>query len=153
MNPIPAGKFERFPLVFGVLTVFVIFLLAAISVLGSRNLQGVQTKQKPSTNAVNKGKVNSPPQATAHFLNVDQPEDNFVAQTPSLAVKGKTSALATVVAVAGEETQLTEADAGGNFSLNLPLQEGTTEIEITAFTQNGEEQSVTREVFYTPEAI
>lgn len=154
MNPIPASKFERFPLVFGVLTVFVIFLLAAISVLGSRNLQGAQTRQKPPNNTGSKGKVVSPKvQVTTHFLNVDQPEDNFVAQTPSLTVKGKTSALATVVVVAGEETQLVESGPSGDFSLDLPLQEGVTEIEITAFAQNGEEQSVTREVFYTPEAI
>lgn len=140
-------KFERLPLL---VSAVVAFLLLPLVVVLAVNLQDFQTNR----NLQNKKTVStSQTKLVEHFLTLDQPEDNLVAQNPNLTVSGKTTASSTVVIIAGETTQLLEVGPDGNFSFDLTLDEGATTIEVTSFDQNGEEKNVTREVFYSTEEI
>lgn len=147
-------KFGQLPLLAGITIVFLLLALATVSVRSPRVFQSAQSVQKPQVNnGVSNKNLNSQVPNSAHFLTVDQPEDNFVAPQPTLTVRGKTSAGSTVVVVSGDETQFTEVGSNGDFGVNINLQEGATSVEVTAFAQNGEEKNVSREVFYTTETL
>ena len=131
-------KFEPTPLIFGLGAALLLLMLTLASTKGFRIFQSLPNVQLPQV------------KPASHFLTIDQPEDNFITQNPNLIVKGKTSPGSTVIVMAGEEMELKET-TDGNFSFDLTLQEGAVKVEITSFDQNGEEQNVAREGFYTLE--
>ena len=145
----PSGeKFSKAPLLIGIVLALLILALAALSTVKLPSFQSAQT----SPSQVRKVSP-SPAKSAAHFLTLDQPEDNLVTQNSTLMVTGKTSVSSTVIVLAGEETQLADVGQNGTFSFSLKLQEGQTTIEVTSFDQNGEEKTISREVFYTTETI
>lgn len=132
-------KFTRFLLIWGGIAAFLALFLLLFSV----------SSRKIEISQVSRQIINRLPGKTAHFLTVGQPEDNAVVQNPRLEVSGRTTAGSTVVMIAGEDTQSADVDQSGEFFFNITLSEGPASIEVTSFGQNGEEATVTREVFYS----
>ncbi|MDP3998288.1 MAG: hypothetical protein Q8P89_01570 [bacterium] len=139
------------PLFFGISIAILILVLSLILALksGSGTLQNTQTvKTKTGTS-----RAPTPIKTAEHLLTIEQPVDGAVVQDPNLVLSGKTAADSTVVIITGGETQIADIGASGNFNFNLTLPEGPTTIEVSSFAQNGEEQSASREVFYSKETF
>jgi hypothetical protein len=124
---------------------------AGNSILSKINLGGAnKTSEQPEISPT--GVIGSPTptirgdQTSQIALNITAPVNGTVVTSATLAVKGKTAAKAQV-AVNDKETV---ADAAGNFSVNLTLDEGDNDIIAVANDSEGNmaEQELT--VTYQP---
>lgn len=132
-------KFTRFLLIWGGVAAFLALFLLLFSV-SSRKIEVSQLPRQI---------INRLPGKTAHFLTVEQPEDNEVVENQRLEISGRTGSGSTVVMIAGEEIQSTDVDQSGRFSFNIAISSGPVTIEVSSFGPNGEEATVSREIFYS----
>ena len=66
-------------------------------------------------------------------LTLDLPEDQTSTSSSPIAVSGKTVPIAKVVFFSNADEKIASADATGNFTMTLKLEEGENEISVTAF--------------------
>ena len=71
--------------------------------------------------------------ATSFQLTVDSPGDKSSTSSATTLVSGKTAPGATLVIFANSDEKIASADATGNFSASVKLEEGENEISVTAF--------------------
>jgi hypothetical protein len=85
------------------------------------------------------------------FLNITQPEDESIVDTPQIVVSGVTEPAA-VVSISGNsgEPVLAEVDAEGKFSIIVTLQEGLNSIEVVVSNSEGNQNSQILTITYTP---
>jgi cellulose synthase/poly-beta-1,6-N-acetylglucosamine synthase-like glycosyltransferase len=86
-------------------------------------------------------------------LTLTSPEDNQVTDIASVKIAGKTNPQALIVIYSQDNEEVLEASQDGSFSINFPLSEGLNEITIINQTKDGEEKSVTRDVYYSREEL
>jgi maltose-binding protein MalE len=72
-------------------------------------------------------------------LTVSEPQDNTITDTPTIDVSGHTNP----EAVVSVNDVVTTADANGNFTTTISLNEGPNTIEVVASDQEGNQASVT----------
>lgn len=94
----------------------------------------------------------TPTQQTQQLI-INSPEENAVVNTSEIEVSGKTLPLSTVVIIYEEGEKIIEADEEGNFSTEITLVGGTNEINISSYSQEGEEVSKDLTVIYSTAEI
>ena len=98
----------------------------------------------------------APPTPTpnnSYFISIDTPKDEEVFDTKTISISGKTVKDSTVVVSSESTDQVVKPASNGNFSLTMPIDDGTTLLHITAIYPNGEEKSVTKTVTYSTETF
>jgi hypothetical protein len=75
----------------------------------------------------------APSASSGIYLMISSPQDNSVASSPVIVVKGATLAAADVFVNDGQA----KADAKGNFSVSLTLDEGENNISVSVNDANG----------------
>jgi hypothetical protein len=113
-----------------------------IALIGA--LLGVGCKSKSSDSNGNGNANNNG--ATMATLDITQPLDETTVNTPTVQVKGVTTADATV-SVNGS---LVDVDASGKFSTTVPLTLGPNSISVVASDSQGNENSQVLTVIYAP---
>jgi hypothetical protein len=78
------------------------------------------------------------------FLTIGEPADQSIVRTSPVTIRGQTLPDA-VVSINGE---LVEADANGNFSQGVALDEGTNVFDIIATDEGGNEATLEFIVFF-----
>ena len=87
------------------------------------------------------------------LLTINSPEDNQVTDIASVKIAGKTNPQALIVIYSQDNEGVLEASQDGSFSINFPLSERLNEITIINQTKDGEEKSVTRDIYYSREEL
>lgn len=82
------------------------------------------------------------------FLSIISPAEGDLISGNSVVVKGKTLPNATVSVIADKDTSFLDADTAGNFEGTITLGEGINTLNITAFSDNGEEKSIDVNLVY-----
>lgn len=97
------------------------------------------------------GPVTSPPRSLR--LDLEQPENNSLIFTNSIAVSGKTSTAKEVLIYTDTNDMVIESKPDGSFSGKLDLEEGENRITVAVFDSTGESRSLERTVYYSKEKI
>lgn len=84
-------------------------------------------------------------------LTLDSPNQYSKALDDEIYVRGKTLPNITVVLFNESDEEILQSDAMGNFEGKLLLGKGENQLTITAFSDTGEERSLSLEVLYNPE--
>ncbi len=88
-----------------------------------------------------------------NFLTVDNPADESVTSSKTLSISGKTVSSATVLVDSDSNDEVATPASNGNFTLTIPLDDGTSLIHITAIFKNGDEKQITRTVTFSSESF
>jgi len=83
--------------------------------------------------------ITTKPVAAEPTLEILEPKNEAVVNKENLVIKGKTNPLATVVVIWEEGEDILVADDNGLFETEISLVGGPNEVEITAYSQEGEE--------------
>ena len=86
-------------------------------------------------------------------LDVTNPDDQSLLFNSRLLISGQTASNATVIINGDGNISEVDADKNGNFSQDLTLDEGLNQITVTAFNDEGNQKSITRQVYYSKEQI
>lgn len=131
-----------------ILIVFVVMLIA----IGAGYYY--LTMQKPadtSTSNTTQPTSQTQPKVTpteTMALVLSSPTDSTLVKTDKVKVSGKTSPNATVVIYTETRDTSLEADEKGNFETEIALSGGINTLTVTAFSDKGEEKTVTLNVTY-----
>ncbi len=104
------------------------------------------TSENPNSALVNSSPATPMPGATRVTLTVTSPTNGATVTTSSLVLRGKTSPRAEVFVNELE----TRADANGNFSVSVTLDEGENYLIVTANDENGNVAEAEVTVTYNP---
>ena len=83
-------------------------------------------------------------QKNTETLTVAQPVDGVIVNSEDLTVQGTASDALYVVVTTDSSNDVIEPEANGTFSADVTLHDGSNEIAVTRYTENGEE---TKSVF------
>lgn len=132
-----------------VLWVFVFLILAAIAILGVLFIRGYQSGKSVAA-IVDTTPTPEPSVPTAQItLELSEPDKDIATTSAKLTINGKTSSNSLVSVTGGSDDAIITTDAGGAFSVPITLTEGLNVLVVSAFTEDGDTSSVTRNVVYT----
>lgn len=125
-----------------------VFVLLAAGALSLRLSQrtGVGNPAVPTTTPASAEKPAVQPVESAIMLSVTSPANGSTVKTPTITVKGKTVPKAEVWV----NDQDVRADASGNFSATVTLDEGENTITVTANDDDGNASEKEITVNYEP---
>lgn len=128
----------------GFIPVLILLLISAVLIGGYLYLTKLNTTNLPSL------PQQLFPKSQKLFLNLESPTANTVAVDNAVLIKGKTLANTTIVMFneAGEEAL--ESDQNGNFQGMLQLLPGDNTLTVTAFSEQGEEKTLSVNIVYQP---
>lgn len=107
----------------------------------------IQTNKSSRTEEKTQQATESPqPQI---ILEIIEPENNSVIDTPTTNLIGRTTPNVVVAVIAVENEYLFTADSQGNFSLEVDLVGGANELLISAFDSEGNKAEDARTVVYS----
>lgn len=86
-------------------------------------------------------------------LTIESPKEEEVSADEKITVSGKATPGFTIAVISALDEQVAEANDEGHFEAEIALEEGTNEISITAYSKEGQEETVKVTVFYTEEEI
>jgi len=84
------------------------------------------------------------------FLTLTSPKSGELAVNEEMLVKGQTLPNSTVVIYSNTDETDVESDASGNFEGTTLLATGSNSLVVTAFSDTGEEKSVSLDIVYNP---
>ena len=133
-----------------------VFILSqlAILVLGLTfilTLNKVLNQPNQSLNTLTHGPITSEPKSL--FLEVMEPEDNWLSFNSQILISGKTLSNTSVLISSKDQDMVFESKKDGSFSASFPLTLGVNEIAIVVFSDKGESKEIKRLVFYSKEKI
>ncbi|MFH0863939.1 MAG: hypothetical protein V1858_02550 [Candidatus Gottesmanbacteria bacterium] len=135
--------------IFAAIVGFAIGIVAAWAILG---LPQFLPKKETTITTTNEFKQTQPsPTPQISLLTLTAPENDIIVQTPRVDISGKTSIGSTVVINGPLADEVIEATGDGSFVVSLDLEEGSNDIQVTAYGVNGSEKTETRMVNYTKE--
>lgn len=114
---------------------------AAIKILPGLRKPGEQITLKPAVEETSK---ETPPQPAG--LNLDLPADHSATSEATTLVTGKTAPGATIIVFANADEKVATADASGDFSTIIKLEEGDNEISVTLVSGQNPPMIVKRNV-------
>lgn len=81
-------------------------------------------------------------------LTLTHPSDGELAVNQEVVVEGQTAPNTTVVIFTETDEETIESDANGKFSTTISLSTGINSLTITAFSDSGEEKSISIDIVY-----
>lgn len=87
------------------------------------------------------------------LLNLDEPQDESIADTRVIKISGKTDPEATIVILTSTDQDVIIPTKSGDFSTTETIDTGTNLIRVTAIGKNGETNTIERTVSYTTESF
>ena len=126
-------------------------LLITFGIYHSR--QNVSQEQKTQSQDVIKSQNNGHDQGENNQLLISSPEDELLSADTKLLVSGSTGASNFIVIFLNNQEFITTADASGNFSLELTLDEGANLIVIESLDEDGQSVQVERTVIVNAEFL
>lgn len=91
----------------------------------------------------------TPSPLTLAALIIENPENNLVVDKTPLAINGKTSPKAVIVAYSEQAEGFAQADEDGFFSLNLGLAAGSNKITLQAINEKDQIETKKLTIVYT----
>lgn len=82
------------------------------------------------------------------YVSLESPKEDTVVVDDKVEVSGKTLPGTVVFVYTEDDVYSSESDEAGNFSLEILVNEGINTVTLTAFGENGEEQSIYFDVVY-----
>lgn len=126
--------------------IFSMLIIIATSVAGIAGLYYLLNgRSSPAIMAP--GPVTSKPVSLTLALN--NPDDNILTFGPDLLIQGTTSPESTVLISTNSDDQIVQADAKGNFSSSIKVEEGVNQLNITAFDSLGNSKREDRTIYYS----
>lgn len=131
------------PLVFGAVAVLALVLIVGgwFFLVSSKKLPGTAGTQLQSPTAQNA------PAAPVLTLTVDNPTNNLLVTSKTLAVSGKTLPNVTIEVYTDNDENSVQSDDQGNFSTSVSLDRGINSVTVTAFS-DAEQKSASMNVVY-----
>lgn len=86
--------------------------------------------------------------APSLFLTLESPNDKTVVENSMLVVKGKTLPNIAVAFVTETNENSVESDQTGNFEGTITLNDGINSLVVTAYTEDGTEESKSMNIVY-----
>lgn len=86
-------------------------------------------------------------------LTIVKPEDESLSSTAATTVSGTTEPGAQVVVIGEKSEEIIETDENGVFSTEVGLTNGTNEITVTAYSNNGDEVTKSILIVYSTNTI
>ncbi len=90
---------------------------------------------------------------TLSKLVIHQPDDELLTDQAETLVSGSSDPDSFIAITAGDEEFITTADSSGNFSVTIPLEEGSNIISIFSIDEDGSTVNQERTVVYTTQAL
>lgn len=140
----PGGKFYQSKK----LIVAAIFIVVSLTTTGL--ILSQTQKPEPITTTDTQAFTPSPTPLT---LSIESPKDETLVTDGTIVIKGETSPNTTVTFFTDTADDSVESDVNGNFQGSLPLENGINTLTITAYSESGEEKSITLDVVYDAENI
>jgi hypothetical protein len=131
---------------------FVTGSLVAAIILNFPYILSIVNKKKDTTAAVIQPNIKKDSTALI-TLDILDPQDDSLAATKSMTIRGKTQKDNTVILEFDLNQDVTSASDDGNFTFPVNLNYGTNDILLTAYNQNGESVSKTVSVMYQDEDL
>lgn len=134
------------------------FSLGLIITLGiwqaNKAIKDQQTQTAVDQSALpTQGEGTTTNKAVPFSLTIVKPEDESLSSAATTQVSGTTEPGAQVVVIGEKSEEILEADENGVFSTELGLVSGTNEINITAYSNTGDEATKTILVVYSTSEI
>lgn len=82
----------------------------------------------------------------AQTLTVTSPDDNATTLDSPTTVKGQASPGTQIVLYAPADEKVASADASGNFSVDIKLEDGQNEITVTTLSDTGVAETIKRNI-------
>jgi hypothetical protein len=131
---------------------FVAGAIVATTILNFPLLLSLVNKNDTSNSTVTQ--ISSTPSpASAITLEISDPQDNSIAPTKNVTVKGKTQPENFIVIDTDSFQDVTPASSDGTFSFPISLNLGGNDITLTAYNKNGESESKILTVLYQDEKL
>lgn len=128
-------------LVVGVLVLLLVVLGASGLFMLSRNRAPVPIPQKTQTVA-----------KQPLTLTLESPTENSVVENSKVEVKGKTLPNATVAFFTDSDDNSVQSDSQGNFSGTINVENGINTLNVTAYSDDGDEKTVVMDIVYDQES-
>lgn len=87
-----------------------------------------------------------PPAPAAKSLIVNQPVDETTTKDSPITISGQAAPAAQIIVFAPAEEKIASADAAGNFSTTLKLEDGENEISVSLFSRETIKRHVILEI-------
>lgn len=82
------------------------------------------------------------------YVSLESPKEDTVVVDDKVEVNGKTLPGTVVFVYTEDDVYSVESDEAGNFNIEILVNEGINTVTLTAFSENGEEQSIYFDVVY-----
>ncbi|MBU2577551.1 hypothetical protein KKA69_01845, partial [Patescibacteria group bacterium] len=82
------------------------------------------------------------------YVSLESPKEDTVVVDDKVEVSGKTLPGTVVFVYTEDDVYSVESDEAGNFNIEILVNEGINTVTLTAFSENGEEQSIYFDVVY-----
>jgi len=129
------------------------FALGLVITFGIWKANKALKKEVPEEVPVVEEVTLEPTPTPAFDLQIISPADQSISEEAKITITGKTQP-GSVIAVAYEKGEdIVEADSAGNFEVEVGLVSGINEIEITAFSLEGDEASKSLNIVYSTAEI
>jgi hypothetical protein len=126
---------------FGSKTFFIIAGILVVSTIAITAYFQMQPKDQTATNTV--------AQATQPLtLTIANPTEDTIVENGTLTIQGTTLPNTTVLFYTDTADGSADSDASGNFEGTISLENGINTLTITAFSESGEEKSITMDIVY-----
>jgi hypothetical protein len=130
---------------------FLVGILIAYGVYtANRAVKQTETQTK---NSILSSAAPSPITQNEFMLNINEPENNLVFNTPQATISGQTEPEATVAIISEEQEELITADSQGFFSSSINLISGVNEIKVITIKKTGEQQEKILNLVYSKAEI
>jgi len=93
------------------------------------------------------------PTVSAFSLEIISPSDDGLSNEEKITLTGKTQSGSVVTVISEKDEEVLETDSAGNFETEVTLVSGVNEIEVTAFSPEGEETVKKLSVVYSTAEI
>ena len=140
-SPNAGGSHKKMFMVVGIALLLIILLVGGLFMFSQKSEQQPVATQPEVP-------VPTQPVVAALVLNVTSPQDGAVSTTGEIAVTGKATPGAVVVALTKGDQNSSVADANGLFSTSVKLLSGINDLTITAVDSTGTQKSEARSVIY-----
>lgn len=86
-------------------------------------------------------------------LNLNNPDDNLLVNSPNLLIQGKTLPNIVVILTQNTDDLVLQSSLAGDFSTTITLAEGVNQFNVAVFDDKGNSKIEGRTVFYSKEKI
>lgn len=86
-------------------------------------------------------------------LNLNNPDDNLLVNSPNLLIQGKTLPNVVVILTQNKDDLVLQSSLAGDFSTTITLAEGVNQFNVAVFDDKGNSKIEDRTVFYSKEKI